>query len=106
MRYITLAADYTGSYLSDDFQGGIDCRELLINEELCKMLDAWNTDYKLIIPLGLADREKRYDEINKLDERGIFLAKKLTRAIPGGAKVKYFSEGRLQLLNQKTMGSD
>ena len=98
MRYLTVAAEYIGSCIKDDSQGQIDCHELLLDEDLCKELEEWNADYKVIIPLDMDEREQRYDEIKILDERGIRLAKKLTEAIKGGAKVKYYSEGKLKYL--------
>jgi len=101
MRYLTVAAKYTGSCITDDFHGQVNCRELHVDEELCKELNAWNTAYKVIIPLDMSDREKRFEEINKLDEWGLHLAKKLASVVQGGAKVKYFSEGKLKFLEMQ-----
>ena len=98
MRYLTIASDYTGSCIMDDFQGQVDCLELQLDEEFCKELDEWNANYKVIILLDMEERDQRCDEIKMLDERGMYLAKKLANAIQGGAKVKYYSEGKLEYL--------
>lgn len=99
MRYLTVAAEYTGSCVKDDFQGQVECHELLSDKELCQELEKWNADYKVIIPLDMDERDQRRNEIDMLDKKGILLAKKLASAIQGGAKVRYYSEGLLKYLN-------
>ena len=99
MRYLTIASEYTGSCIKDDNLGQIDCLELVHDRGLCKELDEWSFDYRAIIPLDIKERDQCRDEINALDERGILLAKKLVRAVQGRAKVKYYSEGKLEYLD-------
>ena len=100
MRYLTLMTDYTGFCIQDDFEGQIDCLELELDKEFCTELEQWNDDYKVIIPLDCDERSRLSDIIKALDDRGIFLAKKLADTIQGGAKVKYFSEGKSKILEQ------
>jgi len=98
VRYLTIAAEYIGSCLKDEIQQQVKCHELTQEDLLCQELEAWNTDYKVIIVLDMEERDKRKNEINILDNRGVLLAKKLSTSIKGGAKVNYFSEGLLKYL--------
>lgn len=99
MRYLTLAAEYTGSCIKEDMKGQIDYKELQLDEMFCKELDEWNSKYKSIIPLEAKERKQKSNEIELLDKKGIYFSKKLTSLIEGGAKVKYYSEGLLKYVD-------
>ena len=98
MRYLTVAPNYTGPCIYDDFDGVLYYGGLELDEELCHELSAWNIEYREIIPLSSEERIQRQDVIDELDRRGILLARRLADAIPGGAKVSYYSEGKMRLL--------
>jgi hypothetical protein len=99
MRYLTVAPDYTGSCVVDDYNGILDYSDLGVNEYFITELKAWNARYRKIIPLDESERKKLMDEIKKLDEQGIAFSKRLAESVPGGAKVKYFSEGTFSYLD-------
>ncbi len=93
MKYLTLMPDYTGSCIRDDFEGQIEPTLLGLPQSFLRRLYTWQDLYKKIIPLDQDEREKKIHEIERLDQEGLSLAKELRQLIPGGAKVKYFSEG-------------
>jgi hypothetical protein len=99
MKYLILAPDYTGSCIQDEFEGEVPLEELLIPKEIADELTIWHIAYREIIPLAEKERDRRLNQIEKLDAQGLKLAKKLEELIPGGAKIKYFSEGKLQYLH-------
>ena len=98
MRYIILIPNYTGSCVQDEFGGEIELENLHLPTHVFKKIIAWHNAYKKIIPLSLEERERKKEEIEELDVQGIELAKSLKNLIRGGAKVKYFSEGKLRYL--------
>ncbi len=91
--------DYTGSCLRDDFEGQIELEKLGLPQEYINKLSSWNEAYRKIIPLSDNERSERIKEIEALDKEGLELAKKLKNLVPGGANVKYYSEGKLKLLH-------
>lgn len=99
MRYLTVMPDYTSSCIKDDFGGQIDVDELdFLPQEYVSRLNNWHTMYRAIIPLSSYERAAVKEKIDKLDEEGLALSKELRDLVPGGAKVKYYSEGHLKLL--------
>lgn len=99
MKYLTVMSDYTGSCLYDDFIGQIEFDELGLPQEYISMLYSWNESYRRIIPLSENERFELNEEIEQLDREGIELARKLIYLVPGGAKVKYYSEVKLKHLH-------
>lgn len=97
MRYLTIAADYTGSAVRDDFGGPVEPEVLSLPETLCAALRAWNERYREIIPLDTDERAQQATLIEELDRRGQELATEIVAAL-GEAKVRYFSEGHLTYL--------
>ena len=98
MKYIVLMPDYTGSCIRDEFEGEIAMESLGLPKEIFNEITVWHNAYRKIIPLSEEEREQRIEEIEKLDAQGLELAKNLKTLVPGGAKVKYFSEGKLKYL--------
>lgn len=98
MKYIVLMPDYTGSCVRDEFEGEISVESLNLPEHILNEITTWHNAYRKIIPLSKEEREQRKEEIEKLDAQGLELAKSLKNLIPGGAKVKYFSEGKLKYI--------
>jgi|1186.fasta_scaffold399525_2 hypothetical protein len=98
MRYLTLAADYGDLSVRDEQSGPIRLADLDIPHELEEELTAWNTRYQPVIPLSRDARraEATAKLIDELDHLGLELAERLAAAIPGDAKVRYYSEGRLR----------
>jgi hypothetical protein len=99
MKYIVLMPDYTGSCIRDEFEGEIAIESLGLPKEILNKITVWHNAYRKIIPLSKEEREQRIEEIEKLDAQGLELAKSLKTLVPGGAKVKYFSEGKLKYLH-------
>ena len=99
MKYLTIIPDYTGSCLRDDFEGQIELEELGLPQEYISELSSWHEAYRQIIPLSDEERVARIQEIEKLDNKGLELAKRLEDLVLGGAKVKYYSEGKLKHLH-------
>ena len=97
MKYLTLSASYNGPLIREGDKN-VNCEELGVGHELCQELIEWNECYKKIIPLSIDKRRMNMTYIEMLDERGISLAKKLSQSIIGGAKVKYYSEGKLRYI--------
>ncbi|HFD32745.1 MAG TPA: hypothetical protein ENJ28_08595 [Gammaproteobacteria bacterium] len=98
MRYLTVIPDYTGSCIKDDYAGLIEIDELQLPKDYIDEINSWHAAYRKIIPLCDEQRELQVAEINRLDEQGLKLSKKLSKLVPGGAKVKYFSEGLMKYL--------
>ena len=100
MRYLTLSADYGDLSLRDEAVGAVDLVSLGLAGDLLGDLQAWNSRYQPIIPMDMEERQ--FDGaaglIDELDELGLALAGRLADALGGGAKVKYYSEGRLRYL--------
>ena len=100
MRYLTIAAEYSGSCIRDDFKGPVEPEELLLPEPLCSALRAWNDEYKGIIPMDMDQRAapEAAARIDRLDKVGRELAARVREAL-GEAKVRYYSEGHLKYLD-------
>jgi hypothetical protein len=99
MKYLTVAPDYTGSCIIEDFDGRIDVQNLGLPIDFIKVVETWHSSYREIIPLNEEQRLEKMDFIETLDREGVQIAKKLEALIHGGAKVKYFSEGKLKYLS-------
>lgn len=98
MKYLTIIPDYTGSCIKDDFTGRIDIKDLELPQDIIDEISSWHESYRVIIPLSEEQRAVRKREIDDLDKQGLELSKKLADLVPGGAKVKYFSEGLMKYL--------
>lgn len=98
MKYLTLIPDYTGSCIQEDNVGSITLESLSIPTQLVKEINEWHQEYRKIIPLSDHDRSLRMEDIEKLDSYGLLLADKLRKMVPGGAKVRYYSEGKYKYL--------
>jgi hypothetical protein len=98
MAYLTIVPDYTGFCIKDDFAGQLAIEELRLPQAYIDAISSWNESYKAIIPLSEEQRQVRKKEIEELDRLGIEFSKILKDLVPGGAKVKYFSEGFLKYL--------
>jgi len=98
VRYLTLAADYGALSLRDEEVGAVDLVDLDAPSDLVNDLVAWNERYQPIVPMDMEDRQAApaAATIDELDRLGIALAKRVAAAIGSGAKVKYYSEGRLR----------
>ena len=99
MRYLIIAADYTGIQIQDELKGVISLESLKLPNELINELNFWNNDYKKIMPLSVEERREQEELINNLDSRGLKLVEKIKNSIHEPSKIKYYSEGRLQYLN-------
>ncbi len=99
MKYLIVIPDYTGSCIQDEFEGEISLDDLDLPKNLIQELNTWHKSYREIIPLNQKERIKKNKEIEKLDLQGLELVKKINDSIPGGAKIKYFSEGKLKYLD-------
>ena len=99
MRYLTLTADYTQSPLRDDFVGPVVPEEIGLPWEMGDRIRDWNTRYRVVIPFDVADRAcgPLSALIDELDEEGVRLATEIAEGLDG-AKVRYYSEGRLRYL--------
>lgn len=98
MRYLTIMPDYTQSCIKDDYKGRVEIEELNLPQEFVAELNNWHSNYREIIPLDDDQRQVIMNRIDQLDEWGLKLAHQLVTLVPGGAKVKYFSEGKLKYL--------
>lgn len=95
MRYLTLAADYRDPSIYDQRFGRQDLEQIDLPQELVLEILAWNNDYQVVIPLDLGARKAKSALISELDRRGVELAERLSDAIEGPVKVRYYSEGTL-----------
>ena len=98
MKYLIIMPDYTGSGIRDEFEGEISLNDLDLPIDFINEFTSWHNEYREIIPLDTEERKKRSAQIEKLDTQGIELTKKLTKFMPNGVKIKYFSEGKLRYL--------
>lgn len=98
MRYLTIRPDCTDSCLSDDFGKSVSIEDLDLPKNFINAITDWHNNYRKIIPLDSNERLKHISEIEKLDAQGLRIASKLQELIHGGAKIKYFSEGKLAYL--------
>jgi len=99
MKYMVLMPDYTGSCLRDEFEGELNIDELGLSTQIINELKNWHNKYRKIIPLSMEEREAVVERIEELDRNGINIAKKLEIEVKDGAKVRYFSEGKLKYLS-------
>lgn len=99
MRYLTLIADYTQSPVRDGEGRLVELADLEASDELIGQIEAWNSDYKSIIPLDPDQRSapENADRIAGLDRRGLELVERLVSELRD-VKVGYFSEGLLRRL--------
>jgi hypothetical protein len=97
MRYLTLAAEYTGSALRDDFAGPVMPEDIGVSHALSDRIRDWNVRYRAIIPLDVPDRAQSpaADLIRTLDEEGLSLVGEIGAA-HSEFKIRYFSEGLLR----------
>lgn len=98
MRYLNLAAHYTASPISNLEGEILECKDLGLPADLCRRIGEWNAEYKSVYHLDEAGRRAAIKSIEELDERGVRLAEEIERAVDGGAKVKYYSEGQMKVL--------
>ena len=99
MRYIVLMPDYIGSCIRDEFGEEIKLESLNLPKNILDEINIWHDAYRQIIPLTMKERIQKIDDIEKLDVQGLKIANNLKKLIPGGAKVKYFSEGKLKYIH-------
>jgi len=89
-----MSVDYAGNYLVNEFDPNATVDSLNIPKELLLKLEKWNEEYTSNIPTGgLADASIS-SEYDHFDNRGIALAQEVISVIQGGAKIKYYSEGK------------
>jgi hypothetical protein len=100
MRYLTLSADYGALSLRDEEAGPLALADVDVPASLTRELEAWNSRYQPIVPMDMEERQSGEVAalIDELDQLGLALAGRLADALGGGAKVKYYSEGRLRHL--------
>jgi hypothetical protein len=102
MRYLTLSADYGAPQLrdADDRDGSTSLDEIGLPSALVDALTSWNAEYQEVIPLDTKERERDPASalIDRLDQEGMALALRVAEAVGSGAKVAYYSEGRLRSL--------
>ena len=98
MKYLVLAPDYSGSCIRNEFGEKVELGTLELPCSLIEEIDNWHNSYKKIIPLSIEERAKKTRYIETLDEKGLMIISKLEKGIPGGAKIKYYSEGKLRYI--------
>jgi hypothetical protein len=98
MRYLTIIPDYTGSCIKDEFTGQLVIEELGLPQAYINAITLWNVSYRVIIPLSEDQKRALRKEIEQLDRQGIEFSQQLKDLVPGGTKVKYFSEGLMKYL--------
>jgi hypothetical protein len=98
LRYLTLAAEYTGSPLRDDFIGSIVPEEAGLSWDLGDWIRDWNERYREITPLDMKERAsgRAAELIVALDDEGRSLVAAISASLEGDAKVRYYSEGLLR----------
>lgn len=73
--------------------------DLNLPVDLTRRLEKWSEDYLPIVQLNSDERSSLNNDILKLDERGIGLAKEIRVQLrEEEIKVKYFSEGLLRYI--------
>ena len=102
VRYLTLSADYGAPRLrdADDRDGSTSLDDIGLPSALVDDLTSWNAEYEEVIPLDTKEREGDPASalIDRLDQEGMALAVRVAEAVGSGAKVAYYSEGRLRSL--------
>lgn len=101
MRYLTLAASYLDSAVTDDFSGPVAPADLGIDDDLAAAIQGWNDRYRVVIPMEARERAAADGAslIASLDAEGLVLAERIAMALADGSKVQYFSEGLLRRLH-------
>ena len=99
MRYLVIMPDYTGSCVREEFGEEVELEDLGLPRNVVDEIVIWHNSYREIIPLDEKEKKQRIDQIETLDTQGLKIAKQLKTLVPGGAKVKYFSEGKLKYLD-------
>lgn len=97
MRYLTLSADYMEARIRDEATGSADVAGVGLSAKLTEEIVQWNHEYQYVIPLDLDERRSRSPEIDRLDEHGRALARRVADEL-APAKVRYYSEGWLRYL--------
>ena len=104
MRYLTVAADYMGSAIKDDYIGSLVAEEAGLSATLGERLRSWNTQYRSVIPLSM--EERAYGEtrslIEALDQEGLLIVQAIVAEL-GDVKVRYYSEGLLRYLERASV---
>lgn len=98
MRYLTITADYLGTGVKDDFTGSVDIKALELPDEIAQRLASWVASYQPIISLDENERSLRAEEIERLDQQGLAVARDIKSYFGENAKIQYYSEGKLQRL--------
>lgn len=97
MRYLTLSANYIEPHLRDEATGDSDIAFSSLSEALVQQILQWNRDYQPVVSLASGERQARSNEIDRLDEVGRVLARRVAEEL-APAKVGYYSEGWLRYL--------
>jgi hypothetical protein len=98
MRYLTITADYLGTGVKDDYAGPVDPQTLNLPQEIIQRISRWVAAYQPLILLNDNDRSFRKEEIERLDQDGLALARDIKNHFGEKAKIQYYSEGKLQRL--------
>jgi hypothetical protein len=98
MRYLTITADYLGTGVKDDYAEPIDPQTLNLPQEITDRISRWVAAYQPLISLDENERSLRREEIERLDQDGLNLARDIKTHLREKAKIQYYSEGRLQRL--------
>ncbi|WP_032113839.1 hypothetical protein [Candidatus Paracaedibacter symbiosus] len=98
MKYLILSPSYSGSCIQDEFNGEIELEDLNLPKDFIEEINIWHFAYKKFIPLSKEQRNIYAHVMEALDNQGLEIASKLKTLIPGGAKIKYFSERKLSYL--------
>jgi len=97
MKYLTLSADYN-SFLKDDYDLSFSYKDLNIPLPLLERIFKWYETYSPIISMSDEERSNSISLINLLDSEGLELTEQLKEIVGEKAKIKYYSEGRLDYL--------
>jgi len=68
-------------------------------QDLVHKIKLWHALYRKIIPLSGEQRLEKIKLIEELDAQGLHLAREISKLIPGEAKVRYYSEGKYQYID-------
>lgn len=100
MRHLTVAAEYTGSAIKDDYIGSLVAEEAGLSDSLAGRLRSWNERYRWVIPLSMEERASGETRslIEALDEEGLRIARAIATELDE-VKVRYYSEGQLGYLD-------
>ncbi len=99
MKYFTLIPDYTGSCIQDVDNERVEIDELGLPPDLIREIESWHASYRKIIPLSEDQRLQIIKHIEELDAQGLKLSKDIAKSVPGGAKVRYYSEAKYQYID-------